>query len=88
MPGDRAESVKRVFISTGEVSGDLQGALLVAALFQEAEARGLKLDITGLGGRAWPRLGHFGGRYQHHRLGGHFRGHTLLPANAANSASG
>lgn len=57
MPVDEAGPAKRVFISTGEVSGDLQGALLVDALLQEAEARGLKLDITGLGG---PRMAQAG----------------------------
>jgi lipid-A-disaccharide synthase len=44
-------SVKtRVFISTGEVSGDLQGALLVAALHRQAAQIGLDLEILGLGG--------------------------------------
>ncbi|WP_017303559.1 lipid-A-disaccharide synthase [Spirulina subsalsa] len=40
----------RIFISTGEVSGDLQGALLVEALHQEAQRRGLDLEIVALGG--------------------------------------
>ncbi|MEB3359305.1 MAG: lipid-A-disaccharide synthase [Synechococcales bacterium] len=40
----------RIFISTGEVSGDLQGALLVAALRQRAADLGWNLDIAGLGG--------------------------------------
>jgi lipid-A-disaccharide synthase len=40
----------RIFISTGEVSGDLQGALLVRALYRQAQARGIDLDILALGG--------------------------------------
>jgi lipid-A-disaccharide synthase len=40
----------RIFISTGEVSGDLQGALLVEALKQKAIAAGLELEIFALGG--------------------------------------
>lgn len=40
----------RIFISTGEVSGDLQGALLVAALQRQAAARGIELEIVALGG--------------------------------------
>jgi lipid-A-disaccharide synthase len=41
---------KRVFISTGEVSGDLQGSLLVRALHQQAIALGVDLEIIALGG--------------------------------------
>ena len=40
----------RLFISTGEVSGDLQGALLVEALQRQAQALGLELQISALGG--------------------------------------
>lgn len=40
----------RIFISTGEVSGDLQGALLVEALQQQAKAGGRELEIVALGG--------------------------------------
>lgn len=40
----------RVFISTGEVSGDLQGARLVTALRAEAQRRSLDLEILALGG--------------------------------------
>ncbi|MBK1987712.1 lipid-A-disaccharide synthase [Sphaerospermopsis aphanizomenoides BCCUSP55] len=40
----------RIFISTGEVSGDLQGALLITALQRQTMALGLKLDIVALGG--------------------------------------
>jgi lipid-A-disaccharide synthase len=40
----------RIFISTGEVSGDLQGAMLVEALMRQAKARNLDLEIVALGG--------------------------------------
>ncbi len=43
-------NIVRIFISTGEVSGDMQGALLVEALQRHAQARGLQLDILALGG--------------------------------------
>ena len=40
----------RIFISTGEVSGDLQGAMLIDALYQAAEAKNIDLEIAALGG--------------------------------------
>ena len=40
----------RLLISTGEVSGDLQGSLLIQALKREASRRGLALDLLALGG--------------------------------------
>jgi lipid-A-disaccharide synthase len=40
----------KIFISTGEVSGDLQGAMLVEALYRQAELRGIELEISALGG--------------------------------------
>ena len=43
----------RLLISTGEVSGDLQGSLLIRALRAEAELRGLELELLALGG---PRM--------------------------------
>ena len=42
--------MRRLLISTGEVSGDLQGGLLVAALRKEADRRQLPLEISALGG--------------------------------------
>lgn len=41
---------RRIFISTGEVSGDLQGALLIEALKRQAVAAGYYLEIIALGG--------------------------------------
>ncbi len=43
----------RLLISTGEVSGDLQGSLLVKAIFQEAKRRSLDVEVIALGG---PRI--------------------------------
>ena len=43
----------RVLISTGEVSGDLQGSLLVEALHRQAASRGIPLEVLALGG---PRM--------------------------------
>jgi len=40
----------QIFISTGEVSGDLQGGMLVEALHHQAQTLGIDLDITALGG--------------------------------------
>lgn len=40
----------RLFISTGEVSGDLQAGLLIEALHQAAAERGWQLEIRALGG--------------------------------------
>lgn len=40
----------RIFISTGEVSGDLQGAMLVNSLYRIAQEKNLDLEIAGLGG--------------------------------------
>ena len=49
--------MKRLLISTGEVSGDLQGGLLVAALHEEAQRRELPLEIVALGGERMRRAG-------------------------------
>jgi lipid-A-disaccharide synthase len=48
---------KRIFISTGEVSGDLQGSFLVQALHRQAIARGMTLDIVALGGQRMRQAG-------------------------------
>jgi lipid-A-disaccharide synthase len=47
----------RLLISTGEVSGDLQGSLLIEALHVEASKRGLCLEIDALGGSRMARSG-------------------------------
>ena len=48
--GVQNRAFKRIFISTGEVSGDLQGSLLTAALLRFAQAEGFDLDVVALGG--------------------------------------
>lgn len=48
---------KRIFISTGEVSGDLQGAMLVEALQQQAAQQQLDLEILALGGNRMAQAG-------------------------------
>ena len=48
---------KKIFISTGEVSGDLHGSLLANALFNEAERRSVDLEIYGLGGERMRKEG-------------------------------
>ncbi len=50
-------TLKTIFISTGEVSGDLQGALLIDALKRQAEATGLELNIVALGGERMAKAG-------------------------------
>jgi lipid-A-disaccharide synthase len=47
----------RLLVSTGEVSGDLQGSLLVRALYREARRRHLELEIVALGGERMERAG-------------------------------
>ncbi|RCJ15977.1 lipid-A-disaccharide synthase [Nostoc sp. ATCC 43529] len=47
----------RIFISTGEVSGDLQGSLLITALKRQAVAMGLELEILALGGEKMEEVG-------------------------------
>jgi lipid-A-disaccharide synthase len=47
----------RIFISTGEVSGDLQGALLTNALKRQAFAAGVELEIVALGGEKMAAAG-------------------------------
>ncbi len=41
---------KKIFISTGEVSGDLHGSLLANALLNEAKKCSIDLELYGLGG--------------------------------------
>ena len=40
----------KIFISTGEVSGDLQGSMLAESLYKAATEQQIDLEITGLGG--------------------------------------
>lgn len=47
----------RLLVSTGEVSGDLQGGLLIRALHQEARQRGLDLEVVALGGERMEQAG-------------------------------
>ncbi|MEH1871249.1 lipid-A-disaccharide synthase [Nostoc sp.] len=47
----------RIFISTGEVSGDLQGSLLITALKRQTGAIGLELEIVALGGEKMVEAG-------------------------------
>ncbi len=48
---------KKIFISTGEVSGDLHGSLLSKALFDEAKKKSIDLEICGLGGETMRKEG-------------------------------
>ena len=48
---------KKIFISTGEVSGDLHGSLLARALFDEAKKKSINLEICGLGGARMQKEG-------------------------------
>lgn len=50
-------TAKAIFISTGEVSGDLQGAMLVEALQRQAKVQGLELNIVALGGEKMAQAG-------------------------------
>ena len=47
----------KLLISTGEVSGDLQGSLLIKALKDNAEKRKIKLEIIALGGERMEEAG-------------------------------
>ncbi len=50
-------TAKRIFISTGEVSGDWHGAQLTQALFAEAKQRNISLEIWALGGDRMAQAG-------------------------------
>ena len=47
----------QIFIHTGEVSGDLQGGLLVSALYRQAKERGLDIQVLGVGGHCMEAAG-------------------------------
>jgi lipid-A-disaccharide synthase len=47
----------RIFISTGEVSGDLQGSLLIEALYRQAKMQNIDLEILALGGDRMEKAG-------------------------------
>jgi lipid-A-disaccharide synthase len=47
----------RLFIHTGEVSGDLQGGLLTSALYRQAQQRGMALQVIGIGGQRMAEAG-------------------------------
>ena len=47
----------KLLISTGEVSGDLQGSLLIKALKTNAEKRNIELEIIALGGERMREAG-------------------------------
>jgi len=57
LPHRDRPSALHIFISTGEVSGDLQGSYLAQALYRQAESRGLALKLSGLGGRRMAAVG-------------------------------
>ena len=48
---------KKIFISTGEVSGDLHGSLLAKELFEESSKQSIDLEIYGLGGEKMREVG-------------------------------
>lgn len=47
----------RIFIHTGEVSGDMQGSLLTRALYQQAKKRSIDLQVIGVGGQQMAAAG-------------------------------
>ncbi len=49
--------IKKIFISTGEVSGDLHGSLLAKELIKESKKKSIDLEIFGLGGERMRNAG-------------------------------
>ena len=49
--------IMKIFISTGEVSGDLHGSLLAQALFEESKKRSISIELYGLGGERMREAG-------------------------------
>ena len=47
----------RIFIHTGEVSGDLQGGMLAKSLYEQAAQRGIELEVVGVGGTRMEEAG-------------------------------
>ena len=70
----------KIFISTGEVSGDLQGSMLAESLFKAAQEQQIDLKIVGLGGERMKSAGvEVLAKYSSHRLDGFCRsGFPLL----------
>lgn len=56
-PQALSSTAARIFISTGEVSGDLQGALLIDALKRQSACQGISLEILALGGDRMAQAG-------------------------------
>ncbi len=53
----KIKAKRRVFISTGEVSGDWHGAILIEALHERAALRQIEIEIVGLGGDRMAAVG-------------------------------
>ncbi|MCU0526357.1 MAG: lipid-A-disaccharide synthase [Elainella sp. Prado103] len=53
----QSEATYRILISTGEVSGDLQGALLIAALQRQAEQAQIQVELVATGGDRMAQAG-------------------------------
>lgn len=51
------QTLIRIFISTGEVSGDLQGSMLIEALFRQAKNQNIPIEIIALGGEKMAAAG-------------------------------
>ena len=53
----QADHSLHILISTGEVSGDLQGSFLIEALHRQAKSLGLELQISAVGGPRMAKAG-------------------------------